>query len=711
MPSHTFTVTDGQADQGRLPDWSTAYLLQITTLRQHGGLDQIARWLRVVRQGGYVGIDVFVFLVALFSWTRPDRRARAIKAFDSASSFCRRGLAAIAGRRQWPGQSAVSRFLSAVPAGEMLLEAGAHMLAYGTDALLRHPDAHYRDTLGQAWHVLDFDPTVIALRQRGLPEGEDLPPASRRVLPMATPGYTGRKRGEVQVSAGCLQHAGTGLWVQIMLESGNATVSTMLVQMLGKLGPWLKAAGATLERTLVRADGAAGNVPSVKAFHQHGVHYLARFACYGLLERHEVQAHLRKARWLAVADSGSGPRRQVTELGMWPWEDAPLLAEAPEGLGQARLLLSRFPAEKKHGAGVMLDGWQYELFGTSLHAAAWPAPEAVELYYGRASLENRFAQVKAELGIDRLFSTALGGQWLVMLVGLMVWNLRLILGAQRLGPLTTEAVSPQPRIEVVAAEPEPAPEPEPALEPEPELEPSLVQLPALLSQIVAELDHRDWSVWNTRHPGWGWHSGIGLKCPEGKVLAPLRLRMRADKESPTLRLRARQSDCVVCPQREVCFGGARPHRARRELHVGIAMLPTVKSGLYRTVVPGASPAAQRRRITQAQSPPKLVAVRQPWLPSALVQPGPWAVQAPRLIPSAFRQSSQAAVRNTAVRVEIHGDEAPNRSPGWRADAPDKRQRRRQTWAQRLARNALAAGAKVDAHVLAWDPWLRQALVA
>ncbi len=707
MSSHTFSVSDPADGRCRLPDWAATFVLYISSLRQRGDLEKVGRLLRVSRQGGYCGLDVFVFLLAMFCWPRPDRRTRAVKAFGAATSFCGRGLAALAGRRNWPGQSAVSRFLAVVPAGEMLLDFGADQLIQGAEPLLRHPDAQHYDTLGEAWHVLDFDPTVIAVRERALPEGEDLPPPTRRVSAICAPGYTGRKRGEVQVSAGCLQHAGTGLWLQIMLEPGNAVVSAMLAKLLGKLDPWLDAAGATRERTLVRADGAAGNLPSVKAFSENGVHFLTRFACYGLLDRPQVQAHLRGVRWLAVPDSGSGPRRQVAELGHWPWGDAPLLQDMPEGLEKARIVISRFAATSKHGAGTVRDGWQYELFGTSLDPAAWPAPEVVELYYGRAALENRFAQAAAELGIDRLFSTALGGQWLVMLVGLMVMNLRTILGAKRVGPLPIEAVQPQPRVEIVAAEPEPEPEPEPEQPPEPEPEPVYAPPPNALAQIVAELDLRDWSAWTARHPGWRWLVGHGVLCAQQKLLAPIRIRLRAHKP-PTLRLRARQTDCMACPQRDPCFAGAAPERPRREIHVGIATLASVRSGAFRAMQKSLD---KKPRSPVARPKPQHVPTRQLWQPPTPVVAGPWATRTPRIVPTVFRQGVYLAVRDARVDVEIVGDRLQQTPPAWLARSSGSRQRRRLTWSERLARNALAAGARVHAAMQTVDRWVMMAVTA
>jgi len=120
MAVHTLAVTDGRGDSTHLPDWATQFVILATALCDRGWLARIGDLLRVPRQGGYVGLDIFGNLLAMFCWPRTDRRTRALKAFDAACSFCRTRLAAVVGRCNWQGQSAMSRFLAAVPAGKML---------------------------------------------------------------------------------------------------------------------------------------------------------------------------------------------------------------------------------------------------------------------------------------------------------------------------------------------------------------------------------------------------------------------------------------------------------------------------------------------------------------------------------------------------------------------------------------------------------------
>ena len=100
------------------------------------------------------------------------------------------------------------------------------------------------------------------------------------------------------------------------------------------------------------------------------------------------------------------------------------------------MVVTRFRSadpEHKHGAGWLHEGWHYELFATALDGPAWPANDVATLYFGRACLENRFAQENRELGLNRVFSYSLPGQLLATAVGMYVWNRRVCLGAELAG--------------------------------------------------------------------------------------------------------------------------------------------------------------------------------------------------------------------------------------------------------------------------------------
>lgn len=677
MSSLQVSVTEGSENTSRLPDWGSQFVVLVGVLRKRGWLTIISDALRVQREGGYVGLDAFLYLLGMFCWARPDRRKRSIKAFSEACSFSRGLLAAVGDRLHWPTQSAISRLLCAVPVGAMLKEAGAKMLSLGVESLISHPDAQCRDATGEGWHIADGDITVLGVRERGLPEGEDLPPAQRRVGPdLAGPGYGGRHRGELFASLGALMHAGSGLWVQLTAVPGKGKFGEVLAELVDAIPIWLRGAQASAARALVRADGAARSVASLHVFAQAGLHYLVRMACYEFLQRPEVQAHLQGAAWHLVPDSGSGPVREAAELGIWPWRGLPMPEGAPQGLGEARIVVTRFPAKAKHGAGIFLDGMQYELFGTSVNATVWPAPELVWLYFARAGLENRFAQIKAELGIDRLFCYELGGQWLATLVGLLVWNLRTILGAERAGMAPGMPQLPARR------------QPAQVASSKPESPPAQTANVSPLAELNARLNTLDWAKHLADRPDWQWHVDHGLRCPAGKDVLPQSLQ----KSGKILAYRTRGGDCAYCPKKLDCFGDHQQRdRDRLILNIGVAKLQ----------LPADQTAAAIRQA-RTQSLPG------PWLPPPPAEPGPYAANMPLLLPAELRAGWHRALHGASAHIEVHRAPPPKR-PAWRADSAAQRQHRRLTWAERLTRNALPAGSKVCAHLAVRDRWLGELL--
>ena len=103
---------------------------------------------------------------------------------------------ALFGRHHLPHRSTLSRFLAALD------HASVESLRslFQEDLLARKPIASPSglfDRTGRRWLVVDVDGTRQAARQRALPELESLPVPHRRFDQVCTPGYLGRKRGEV----------------------------------------------------------------------------------------------------------------------------------------------------------------------------------------------------------------------------------------------------------------------------------------------------------------------------------------------------------------------------------------------------------------------------------------------------------------------------------------------------------------------------------
>ena len=658
MTSQDLTVTARPQGSARLPDWAAEFALLVGYLDRTGLLAQLAERLRVPRQGGYSGLDIALFLLAFACW--PKRRS--IDKFSLDCMGFRSRLAAIGGRSAWPTASSVSRLLSV--ADRCDLDAfGAWVLGpgSGTETLVGHSLAQTRDTHGKSWCVLDFDPTVQALRQRSLPEGEHLPPARRRAARLCKPGYPGRKRGETQFSTNCLMSAGAGLWMQAGVEPGNSDIVRAINVAANTAAQTLALAGVAPAQSVMRIDGVAGFAGALEPLTRHGLHYLVRLREYQLFERDEITEHLHSATWQVVPDSRSGPQRQATEMGAWRLH--------PNERGDAdvcpRIVATRFAASEKHGAGVVIDGWQYELFGTSLDASAWPAAETVELYYGRCGLENRFAQQIAELGLGHVHSFTPAGQRLVTLISLWAWNLRTVLGMRLAGPLGEQP--PQSPREIVNLPPEPT-RPDAVRVP-----PPVAPAPKVRQAEPTTSEEKSKSAMLARHPGWTWHDE--LRCPEGHGA---QRHTRWIKGCAYAIFRPVYGLCSRCPSRSACSKSVHP-QFQKEICMALA---------------------EPRRPRPPAPPPKPKAERSPrWLPPPEAQPGTLQAIAAMLLPSAFRDRWRRHAEPCEVDVRLPPLCVTPTPTDWLATAPSYRQRRRLTWHDNLARFALAgrAAVRIRAH--------------
>jgi len=445
MPVRSVTVTAKSRSAGRLPEWATKYVVLVESLQVHGVLQEISARLQVARRDGYSGLDIVLFLLLYFA-------SSCRCGLRSFSDRCRphaRELAAVAGRQSWPTQASVSRFLSDLDAeqvgvfGDWLLGAGCHARVLEQSTAIVH-----RDACGHAWHVFDYDPTVETLRQRALPQSDEEPVPQRRSATLAAPGYPGRKRGEVQISRATLQHAGAGLWLSIRVGPGNGEHRRHYQAAIAAVVTWCARTDHSLRSAVLRTDGGAGgSVPAITLCREAGLPYLTRLARYEVLAWPEVAAALAGAAWGVVADAGSGPQREAAELGtlrLAAGQESVREDGRPYAPLETRVVVSRFPAsERKRGAGLVQDGWHYELYATDLPAPAWPADEVVTGYYGRCGQENRFHQEDDELELGRIFNYTPAGQELANLIGLLVWNQGICRGLELSSPLPKD-LPPQP---------------------------------------------------------------------------------------------------------------------------------------------------------------------------------------------------------------------------------------------------------------------------
>ena len=194
-------------------------------------------------------------------------------------------------RNQLPSRSALSRFLAA------LTEAPVEALRtlFLNDLLARQltPDKQTGglvDRAGNTWIVFDIDGTREAARQRALPQGDDLPPAFRRLDDVCAPGYRGRKRGEVVRTRTTVSQARSSQWLGSFGNRGNGRYREELRKGISAIGRYLATHQIPPERTVLRLDGQYGNGAVLSDV--AGFAFVTRGKDYRLLDHPLIQAHL-----------------------------------------------------------------------------------------------------------------------------------------------------------------------------------------------------------------------------------------------------------------------------------------------------------------------------------------------------------------------------------------------------------------------------------
>jgi hypothetical protein len=690
------TVHTSSSPAGSLPltNGLSEYAVLLTWLMREGVLEEIETRFRLDRSGGYAGIDLVLVLFAYLC---------AVDDFEGMRSFCeevryRHGtaLAALGGRDGWPSQASVSRMSASVDmaGAESFIE---WLLTESVDcsALSKHESALYRDCSGAHWHVFSFDPTVTPLRRRALPAGEDLPEPRRRTDGFADPGYSGRKRGELQVSRATLQHRGTGLYHMIGLTGGNTDMRDELHRVVAHLKHWSASIEESSERCVVVVDGDSGGWPQVEILADSGVQFVTRLAAYREFKDAAFVDQLNARQWQRVDDSKSGPTRWARELG----------TKKIDG-HEVRLVATRFESRKnkKRGCGVLIEGSQYEVFATQLDATAWPASELVTLYYARTGQENHFGLEDKALGLDHIFSYELGGQILATGVGLWLWNLRILQGVEQAGGLAELPRTQQPRNVATKTFDDTPLKPE-SLETDEDAETvetvetvettetvETVETTEIVDPktwIADQLKAYQWSGRFKSMPDWTTDSASNRPiCPEGvcfRILAPRRRSAKLE-----VRFQGLRSACNGCSRRPSCSTSRSGAYFLKELSIRIPIPPGFDVDDFdRPNNPGASRAANKPARKQVG----------PLLPSTRDQPpGAYEMSMPWLVAPELMRLSQQAMRGATVEVDVTSPPRPAKTPAYYATTNARRQRRRQTWSQRLQWNALPPNSHVSIHI-------------
>lgn len=730
MAEQRRVVFGNRTTSDRLPDWASTGVFIIEWLQQQGLWTEVTARLKVQREGGYAGVDAFVLLTYYFT----SGLDVGVKEFSEQARDNHKQLAAVGDRQRLPTQASMSRILAAAET-ERIREFGGWLLreAPGVLDVLQHPSVLTRDAVGEGWHIFDWDPTVTTLRHRALPVVDGTPSGRRRSASAAEPGYPGRKRGDVQFSRATLQHAGSGLWLGIEMAPGNGALRDAFQSAVQQVIATCAHAELPLSRAILRADGAAGNVPSITACAEAGVHYITRLAHYQVLQDNSVVDHLNEAEWFEVPSSGSGPTRQAADLGRVKLEPAPTSLQADGSAFEpieARVVVSRYPcAEEGRGAGVTLDGWHYELYGTDLSAGAWPAAEIVAGYYGRTGQENRFHQEDRELGLDRIFSYHLPGQQLATLIGLFIWNFYICRGMELARPpkeLPEQPVADNAPVTETPRLPKNAPaehaddvrhaRAQPADTFDDEIDsdssdgrtnPAAASSSPVITRhhFLSELDQVDWERVLHKHGGWQWHPKKGgLRCPT-KELLPF---VRMEKVGELIRARfvATGGTCDVCELRRTCIQSNDP-RYRKDVRLSIPS-PHAESllAMWLQFAPELRARSRSKQRTKSAGTHrthrgpvwrvKPLSWRPPEEPDA--QPT-FAVAPPMLLPAELRKICRGTARRIEAHVSITPPTSRPRLSLVLAYSAAERQKRRLSWDERLRWNALPDDAGVEIRLL------------
>ncbi|MEZ4237057.1 MAG: hypothetical protein R3F59_13070 [Myxococcota bacterium] len=298
-----------------------------------------------------------------------------------------------------------------------------------------------------------------------------------------------------------MMDAGTGLWLHVHLSRGNGEGVVDLERALDSIVAATDRLDHPQYRSLVRLDGAYGNVPWFTACRERGVPFITRLNRPKLFDDPEVLAKLRHATWYLVPDSGCGPQRAAADIGLLSIAPGKK-TRRPDNTAyepvSVRVVACIFPKRGKAKRGRTIDGWEVELFAVDLCADDWPAPDAIALYYARNGFENRLAQQDRELVLDRIVSYHLPGQELATVVGLAIWNERVVRGFQLERP-PDQAPVQQLRQPAVC-----------------DRVPELWPRDPVLNRMLAELD---WPALLLGRPGWSFDAATGeLRCDQGRSL-------------------------------------------------------------------------------------------------------------------------------------------------------------------------------------------------
>lgn len=407
------------------PEWLPEALEFARVWREEGWHKQIEPHVRVpqARAGVYAGPD-FILLLLVYAASG----LRTLKLlFEHLTPTFRALLTRLWRRDKSPSRSQLSRWLKIVNAP--VLEAVRRFLfsLLLTQGFRGKHQGGLHDRCGRCWLLFDLDGTRQPARQRALVESPDHPPAIRRRQAFA-PGYSGRKRADVQRTRCVLQQSHTSEWLGTWGQPGNGDHWQSLDQAAAAVVAYLDAHDLPASTAIVRLDGQYGYLRAVQILSAHGLGCLMRCCHYQLIERLQLQERLASL----MAESFSLPEshvvRAVYDVGVITWA----CHDDPSQSVDVRLIVTTRPwsGHGKPKIGVPRGDRVFELFVAPAQSEGLSGSDIVSLYLARGGFEGSLAHEDRESDPDRFCSHNPLGQELWQLLAQHVWNLRLWRAAQ-----------------------------------------------------------------------------------------------------------------------------------------------------------------------------------------------------------------------------------------------------------------------------------------
>ncbi len=254
MTNASVTIQITPESQPSTPSWMGEVVAFAQVLTHEGILKAIAEQVRFARArfGHYDVIDFVAVLIGYVLSGEPTLLAFYDRVLPFAEPFM-----ALFGRHHLPHRSTLSRLLAALD--QTAVE--ALRVRFQEDVLVRQPfssSGGLFDRMGAPWLVIDVDGTRQAAHQRALPQTELLSVPHRRFNQVCTPGYQGRKRGEVVRTSMVLLQAHTHQFLGTFGGSGNGDDRGELVRTIQVVTDYATKLGLSTASMLLRLDGLYG---------------------------------------------------------------------------------------------------------------------------------------------------------------------------------------------------------------------------------------------------------------------------------------------------------------------------------------------------------------------------------------------------------------------------------------------------------------------